>query len=50
MTSQVGQFHLRTTCEVSATSEARQSHLCSVWYVAMKFQIGRVCLGASETL
>ena len=32
-----------------ATSQVRQSHLGNSWYVAMTSQIGRFCLGASET-
>ena len=49
MTSQVGQFHLGTSCDVFATSHVRQSHLVNSWYVAMASQIGRFYLGASET-
>ena len=49
MTSQVGQFHLGTSCNVFATSQVRQSHLGNSWYVAMTSQIGRFYWGASET-
>ena len=49
MTSQVGQFHLGTSCDVFATSQVRQSHLGNSWYVAMTSQISRFYLGASET-
>ena len=49
MTSQVGQFHLGTSCDVFATSQVRQSHLGNSWYVAMTSQIGRYYLGVSET-
>ena len=49
MTSQVGQFHLGTSCGVFATSQVRQPHLGNSWYVAMMSQIGRFYLGASET-
>ena len=49
MTSQVGQFHLGTSCDVFATSQVRQSHLGNSWYVAMTSQIGWFYLGASET-
>ena len=50
MTSQVGQFYLRTSSiYVFATSQVRQSHLDNSWYVAMTSQIGYFYLGASET-
>ena len=49
MTSQVGQFHLGTSCDVFATSQVRESHLGNSWYVAMTSQIGLFYLGASKT-
>ena len=49
MTSQVGQFHLGTSCDVFVTSQVRQSHLGNSWYVAMTSQIGQFYLGDSET-
>ena len=49
MTSQVGQFHSRTSQEVIMTSQVGQFHLGNSWYVAMTSQIGRFYLGASET-
>ena len=49
MTSQVGQLHLGTSCDVFVTSQVCQSHLGNSWYVAMTSQIGRFYLGASET-
>ena len=49
MMSQVGQFHLSTSCDVFATSHVRQFHLGNSWYVAMTSQIGQFYLGSSET-
>ena len=49
MTSQVGQFHLGTSCDVFATSQVRQSDLGNSWYVTMTSQTGRGFSGASET-
>ena len=49
MTSQVGQFHLGTSCDVFTTSQVRQSHLGNSWYVTMTSQISRFYLGANET-
>ena len=49
MTSQVGQFHLGTSCDVFATSQVCQSQLGNRWYVAMMSQIDRFYLGASKT-
>ena len=49
MTSQPGQFHLGTSCDVIATSEVCQSHLGNSWYFAMMSQIDRFYPGASET-
>ena len=48
-TSQVGQSHLGTSCDVLATSQVCQSYLGNSWYVAITSQIGRFYLGASET-
>ena len=47
MTSQVGQFHLGTTCDVFANPQVRQSHLGNSWYVTMRSQIGRFYLDSS---
>ena len=49
MTSQVGQFYFRASCDVFATSQVCQSYLGNSWYVAMTSQIGWFYLGASET-
>ena len=49
MTSQVGQSHLGTSCDVFVTSQFRQSYLGNSWHVAITSQIGRFYLGASET-
>ena len=49
MTSQVGQFHLGTSCDVFVTPQFCQSHLGNSWYVAVTSQSGRFYLGASET-
>ena len=49
MTSQVGQFHLITSCDVFATSQVCQSYLGNSYYVAMTSQIVWSYLGVSKT-
>ena len=48
MTSQVGQFHSRTSQEVIMTSQVGQFHLGNSWYFTMTSQIGRFYWGAIE--
>ena len=47
--SQVGQFHLITSCDVFVTSQVCQSYLGNSYYVAMTSQIVWSYLGVSKT-